>query len=278
MPKHAPKPLTSPFRWHKRVLRPDEAVRYIDAAGFCMLFPVKNVPLPSLYYGITRRDPKLDFKWDRYAEMLWKWKGSLPKRKRVFYAKYFRGRGTFISLKQLPHFLAMREAAADPGDHEKFYAAGRITDDARSIWEALATHGPLATLELRNASKMGSKAGNVRFKRAMTELQCLLVVVHFGTEQETAAWASGKFELTCRAFPKATAAARDIAPEAARRILAAKFVELCPGSAPEHAARLFGWTKADAIAALAAEEAPALAKGADESPALAKVAAKGLSS
>jgi hypothetical protein len=243
-------PSASTFRWHKRVLRPDEAVRYIDAAGFCMLFPVKNIPLPSLYYAITRRNPNLDFKWDRYSEMLWKWKGSLPKRKRAFYAKYFRGRGTFISLQELPNFLATHQTAVDPGDHEKMYSSGRITEDARTIWQALATHGPLATLELRNACKMDSKAGNVRFKRSIAELQCLLIVVHFGTEQETAAWASGKFELTCRAFPKETDAARDIAPESARRALASKFMELCPDSEPEHVARLFGWTKAEAIAAL----------------------------
>jgi hypothetical protein len=227
-----------------------------------MLFPIKDVPLPSLYYSISHRNPKLDFVWNKYAEMLWKWKSSLPQRKRAFYAKYFRGRGTLISLQQLPYFLAMRETAVEPGDHENFYADGRISEDARAIWQALATHGPLATLELRNVSKLDSVAGNVRFKRAIGELQGLLVVVHFGTEQETAAWASGKFELTCRAFPKETAAARNITPEIARRTLAAKFMELCPEAQPEHLARLFGWPKAEAIAALAPADAAPIAKAA----------------
>jgi hypothetical protein len=215
-----------------------------------MLFPVKNVPLPSLYYAVTRRNPHIEFKWDRYSEMLWKWKSSIPKRKRAFYGKYFRGRGSFISLKLLPYFLAMQETAIEPDDYHKFYSAGRITENARAIWEALATHGPLATLELRNVAKMDSKAGNVRFKRAMAELQCILIVVHFGTEQETAAWASGKFELVCRAFPKETAAARGITPEAARRAVAAKFLALCPSSQPKDVACLFGWTKAETMAAL----------------------------
>jgi len=215
-----------------------------------MLFPVKNIPLPSLYCAVTRRNPHIEFKWDRYSEMLWKWKSSIPKRKRAFYGKYFRGRGTFISLKQLPYFLATQETAIERDDNGKFYSAGRITENARAIWEALARHGPLATLELRNVAKMDSKAGNIRFKRAMAELQCMLIVVHFGTEQETAAWASGKFELVCRAFPKETAAARAIAPEAARRELAAKFLALCPASPPKDVARLFGWTKPETMAAL----------------------------
>jgi len=215
-----------------------------------MLFPVKNVPLPSLYYAVTRRNPHIEFKWDRYSEMLWRWKSSIPQRKRAFYGKYFRGRGTFISLKQLPYFLATQETAIEPDDYGKFYSAGRITENARAIWEALSTHGPLATLELRSVAKMDSKAGNVRFKRAMAELQCMLIVVHLGTEQETAAWASGKFELVCRAFPKETAAARGITPEAARRAVAAKFLALCPDSPPKDIARLFGWTKAETMAAL----------------------------
>lgn len=249
MPKKPAGP-PSPFRWRKRVLTPGEAVRFIDAAGFCMLFPVRNVLLPSLYYAVTRRNPHIDFKWDRYSEMIWKWKNCIPQRKRAFYGKYFRGRGTFISLNQLPYFLAMRQTAIEPDDYTKFYSSGRITENARIIWEALAAHGPLATLELRNVAKMDSKAGNVRFKRAMAELQCMLIVVHFGTEQETAAWASGKFELVCRAFPKETAAAQGITPEAARRALAAKFLALCPESPPGNVAHLFGWTKAETRAAL----------------------------
>jgi hypothetical protein len=225
-------------------------VHFINAAGFCMLYPVKNIPLPSLYYAVTRRNPHVEFIWDRYSEMIWKWKGSIPQRKHAFYGKYFRGRSSFISLKQLPNFLAMQETAIEPGDCDRFYSAGRITENARAIWEALASHGPLATLELRNVAKMDSKAGNVRFKRAMAQLQCMLIVVHFGTEQETAAWASGKFELVCRAFPKETAAARKIKPEAARRTLAAQFLALCPKSSPKDVARLFGWTKTETMAAL----------------------------
>jgi hypothetical protein len=240
----------NPFRWHKRVLTPGQAVRFIDAAGFCMLFPVKNVPLPSLYYAVTRRNPNVEFNWDRYSEMIWKWKGSIPQRKLAFYGKYFRGRGSFISLKQLPNFLAVQETAIEPGDCDRFYSAGRITENARAIWEALASHGLLATLELRNVAKMDSKAGNVRFKRAMAQLQCMLIVVHFGTERETAAWASGKFELVCRAFPKETAAARKIMPEAARRTLPAQFLALCPKSSPKDVARIFGWTKTETMAAL----------------------------
>jgi hypothetical protein len=241
--------LENEIRWPRRVLTLAEAVKFIDAIGYCMLFPVKNTPLPSLYYAVTRRGLHGKWKWDKYSSMVWRWKDELPRRRRAFYAKYFRGRGTIISLQLLPHFLAMRDAAVMPGDYERFYSEGRIHDDARIIWEALEEHGPLATLELRNACKMDTKAGNIRFKRAILELQCMLIVVHFGAEQETNAWASGRYELTCRAFPQQTKAAQLISPEDARGKLATKFCQWHPNSPRMQLARLFGWPKATAVAA-----------------------------
>lgn len=238
------------IHWPRRVLKVADAVKYIDAVGFCMLFAVKNIALPSLYYVVTRRDPRAEFTWDKYSAMVWRWKNELPGRRRAFYGKYFKGRGTFLSLTILPHFLAMRGTAVAPEDHEHFYRDGRIREDARVIWEALAKHGPLATLELRHACKMETTRGNIRFKRAMLELQCLLVVVHFGVEQETAAWASGRFELTSRAFPNEVSRARQMSPDEARATIAAKYLRWRPDAAPAQLARLFGWTKPEALAAL----------------------------
>jgi hypothetical protein len=83
----------------------------------------------------------------------------------------------------------------------------------------------------------------------MLELQCLLAMVHFGAEQETAAWASARFELVTRAFPAQVRAARRITPEQARAAIAAKYLEWHPNAPWQALARLFGWTKAEAIQA-----------------------------
>ncbi|HEX2711549.1 MAG TPA: hypothetical protein VHM88_04905, partial [Candidatus Acidoferrales bacterium] len=141
-------PLEGEIRWPRRVRTTADAVRFIDGAGYCLLFPVKRLPLPSLYYAVARRHPVT---WDRYTERIWRWKDDLPRRRRAFYAKYFKGRGTFISLALLPHFLATRGTSAAPHDHDHFYAEGRISHDAWTVWRALEQHGPLATLELRHA-------------------------------------------------------------------------------------------------------------------------------
>ena len=99
------------FRWPKRIATLSEARKYINAIGFCMLFPVTKIPLPSLYSAVTRRSPSAGIVFDKSFEMIWRWKDELPRRRRAFYAKYFRTRGTFISLEYLPYFLAMRETA-----------------------------------------------------------------------------------------------------------------------------------------------------------------------
>jgi hypothetical protein len=243
------KKLTSPSpSIYPRVKSPGDAVRFLDAVGFCVLFPVKNVALPSLYFAVSRRH---DLRWDKHAQLIWKWKDELPKKRRAFYAKYFKGRGTFLSLKFLPHFLAMHESAVEPDEAEAFYKAGRISHDALELWQELAKHGELATLELRHACKMETQPGNKRFKKAMLELQGLLIVTHSGAEQETESWASNRFELVARAFPKQLAQAREIPLKDARTTIAAKYRTLYPSASPVQVARLFGWTKAQAVTALA---------------------------
>jgi hypothetical protein len=233
------------IRWPRRVVTTADALRFLDAVGYCLIFPIKSLALPSLYFAMARREP---FTWDRYAMKLWDWKAQLPLKRRAFYGKYFKGRGTFISLEMLPHFLAMRESACAPDDFESFLAAGRISHDARTLWRELAQQGPMATLELRHACKMENVAGNKRYKRAMLELQRLLVVVHFGDEQETEAWPSGRFDLTVRAFPRAAVAARKLSPSKARAAIAAKYIKLHPNADSRLLARIFGWSKEDAAA------------------------------
>jgi hypothetical protein len=239
-------------RWRKKVRTAANAVQFIDAMGCCLLFPIRRLPLPSLYFACAQRNIHLGPNWDKYCQLIWGWKDELPRRRRAYYSKCLRGRGMFVSLKLLPQLLVDRKSAFSSGEHELFYAAGRISFDALLIWKALEANGPLATLELRHACRMESKSGNARFKRAMLELQSRLIIVHFGAEQETAAWPSSCFELSARAFPKQAAAAQRIAPPDARAAIACKYLDCHVDAPPATLGRLFGWTKAEALAACGA--------------------------
>jgi len=234
----------------RRLVTAADAVQFIDAVGYSLLFPIKGLPLPSLCYACARRECT---SWDQYCLRIWKWKDELGRQRRAFYAKYFKGRGTFISVNLLPHFLAMEGSAYGAEDFDRAYAGGRITADARAVWAALAEYGPLASLELRHACKFETQAGNRRFKKAVLQLSRLLLVVHFGTEQETEAWASSRLELTARAFPEAVARARKTDAAEARHVLAAKYVEWHPQTDSRTVARLFGWSKTEVTTAMAGD-------------------------
>ena len=67
---------------HLSIRTPADAVRFINLVGFCVLFPVKNVPLSSLYYAVAKCPPT---GWGKYSQLIWKWKDELPKRRRAFY-------------------------------------------------------------------------------------------------------------------------------------------------------------------------------------------------
>jgi len=230
----------------KRVATARGAAKFIENAGFCVLFPVKNVALPSLYYAVSHRR---EARWDKNAQLIWKWKDELPRKRSAFYAKYFRGRGTFLSLRSLSLLLAVHETAVSAEQAEDFYRAGRISRDACEIWLALGKHGPMATLEVRHACKFETQGGNKRFKKAMLELQGQLIVTHSGAEQETEAWASNRFGLLSRAFPQQCQAAGEISADRARREIAAKYRSLYPSAPASLVARLLGWTKAQADSA-----------------------------
>lgn len=259
-----------------------QAARYIDQVGFCLLFPSKGLRLPSLFtlmkegwaavkgsrsFG-TPRDFDLVASWDKDTERLWEWKDELPRRRLAYYGKYFRGKGSLISLAFLPCFYRLegnygstlahhparpersrrerqsRDGVADEpdsGEYETLYREGRITADACALCQELFARGPQATLELRYALGWTTKAGNRRFQRALAELQRRLLIVHWGVAAETRAWESVVYQLTSRAFPRAMKAAAKLSPDEARQRIAAQYRKLNPAATAADFKRLFGW-------------------------------------
>ena len=70
----------------------DDAARFIDAVGFCLLFAsTQKIELPSLFEAVKgRRDAHID-DWDADSDRVWEWKNDLPARKRAYYGKALAG-------------------------------------------------------------------------------------------------------------------------------------------------------------------------------------------
>lgn len=235
-----------------RTLR--QAAAYIDRVGFCLLFPIQGLRLPSLWGAVKGRSPRgfnLVADWDDDAERLWKWKDELPRRRLAYSGRFFRGRESLLSLQFLPCFYRLQENYGRADEYERLYREGKITADARAVCAQLFRQGPQAALELRYGLGWTSKRGNQRFKRALTELQLRLLIVHWGTKAETAAWESVVYQLTPRAFPRAVRAALALSPAEACRRIANRYRALNPAATPADFRRLFCWKPAEVKAALA---------------------------
>ncbi len=215
-----------------RVRTMTEAGRWLDRVGFAMLFPVRGVRLPSLWEAMGRR-PTSGPTWDDDMARLWGWKDQLPRRRRAWYGKLFRGKGTLIALRLLPCFCAAAGTPWDLEAAEALYSRGLLSADARKIAGLLAREGPLPTLALRYGAGFAGPRGNARFKRAVEELQRRLLVTHFGTqEEEGAAWPSNVYELAPRAFPALAERAGNITAEEGRREIERAYAVVAPEAGP----------------------------------------------
>jgi len=236
----------------------EQAARYIAHVGFCLLFPIKRLPLPSLWGwlkgrrgGWWRRDFCLVCAWDADSERLWAWKDELPRRRLAYYGKYFRGRGSLIAPAFLPYFYRLGENYPE-ASAELLYRAGKISADACRIYKQLASDGALPALELRHACGFEGARRNLRFKRALEELQRRLLIVHWGTAQETHGWESNVYELVLRAFPQAVRAAAKLSAEEARLRIARHYRQLRPQATAVDLVQVFGWSRAVAQQTLSA--------------------------
>ena len=140
-----------------RLQSADEAVAFVNQRGFVYFWPIKDVLLPSLWTATAGDRPVADAH-DAPGHVTWGWKDSLLGTRRWYYAKVLRKRATMISLELAPYFYALSENYGSPEeDYLTIYEQGRLTLEAKLVYEALLDHGPLDTIALRKAARLSSR-------------------------------------------------------------------------------------------------------------------------
>jgi hypothetical protein len=220
-----------------------EAARWIDSVGFCLLFATTQpIELPSLFEAVKgRRNAHID-DWDADADLVWGWKNELPATRRAYYGKALTGKPIFIARAMLPYVLAI----AAPTDLQTEYARGRISYEAKRVYDTLSSIGPTPTIALRQATGLD----NVRYHRALDELQRLLVVMPVGATTEQSAWPSQIFDLVSRWFPHQFARAQTIHLDQAYRVIVRRYVETVVAAQPATLQRTLGLPSEPVNAAL----------------------------
>lgn len=226
-----------------RLRSEEEAAQWIDRVGFCLLFPVKGIELPNLWEAVCGRRRVLTS--EHYTEGMdetWTWKDTLPARKRVFYAKLLRGKATLVSMTLLPYFYALSENYGEIDDYLLEYEEGRLTDEAKRVFEALLRHGgPASTGILRREAGLGGKDNMARFDRAIHELQRGFKIVKVGISESNAWKYSYVYDLFVRWLPEVPQQAREITRGQAMRRLVTQYLTTVVVAEPASIGWLFGW-------------------------------------
>lgn len=229
----------------------EEALRFIDSVGFCLLFRCEGIELPDLT-SVTAGG------WEEQFERVWSWRDSLSAAKKVFYGKLFRRRAGFISLGMFPSFYALSENYGEADDYLHDCAEGKMGAVARRIYEYVARHGPVASLALREALGLHGQQERYGFQKAILELQEQFRIVKVGTAREGGGeWASDLWELVVRWMPPELIAEGTRMPrKEAMRNIVVQYLRNCVAAREEDISSLFGWDGAETAAAVrgAAEE------------------------
>ncbi len=230
----------------RRLTTPDAAVRFVNERGFVYFWPIKGVELPSLWAAVAGDRPVADAH-DDPGHVTWGWKDRLLGQRRWFYAKLLRGKATLVSLPTLPYFYALSENyGAYQHDYEELYAAGRLTQEAKAVYEALLAKGALDTLALRREARLASQDSTTRFERALVDLQSGLFIQPIGVA-EVGAWRYAFiYDIVARHHPDLPARAGALKRSDARAHLAGLYLRSVGAATVAQLRRLFRWTPEEA--------------------------------
>jgi hypothetical protein len=230
----------------------EDAVAFVNERGYVYFWPVKGVDLPSLWVAVAGDRPVAD-EHDDPGHVTWGWKDQLLGARRLYYAKVLRKRATFISLAVAPYFYALSENYGAPEeDYLLQYQEGRMTWEAKAVYETLLAEGPLDTVSLRQMARMTSQASNSPFARALDSLQADFKILPVGVAQAGAWKYAFIYDLVHRHYPDLAEEAHPIRQAEARRVLAELYLKSVGAVQARDLSRLFGWAPAEVERVLAA--------------------------
>jgi hypothetical protein len=219
----------------------DDAVRFVDERGFTFFWPIKDLVFPSVWSAAAGDRSVPDFH-DDPGHVTWEWKDSLLGQRRWYYARVLRRRNTMISLAVAPYFYALTENYGAPAeDYLDQYAHGRMTLEAKLVYETLLKEGPLDTLALRRLARLSNRESSGRFNKALDDLQIDFKILPVGISDSGAWHYSFIYDLTHRHFPEIVEGARFVQEYQARTKLATLFFESLGAAKPSEFAKAFGW-------------------------------------
>jgi hypothetical protein len=227
-----------------------EAIEFVKRRGFVFFWPIKEVELPSLWAAVAGDRP-VPAQHDDPGHITWQWKDSQLGERVWYYAKVLHKKATLVDLEVAPYFYALSENYGSPEeDYLAQYYAGKLTQESKTVYEALLYEGPLDTISLRQASRMTSSGSKYRFNKALSELQADFKILPVGISRAGAWRYAFIYELVPRHYPQLPERARTITRKAARRKLVELYFLSVGVANLQDLIKLFGWKRKNAAEAI----------------------------
>lgn len=220
-----------------QITEPEEAIVFVEGCGFCTWGPLPRLPFPNLAEAMGETATSV-------LDRTWFWKDDLHFSRQLYYGKIIQGQPSFIAPEYLPDFIA---ALAGRGleqerDVNRLYFAGRLSGEAKTIYEYLDEHGAQPSRELRRGARLGDKSMKLATERGLVELQRRFLICKVDLTGRTRGTYSYVWDLAERFSPEAFADARQTSPTAARSKIRGQLREFGIEPTPQLENRLFLWT------------------------------------
>jgi hypothetical protein len=230
----------------------NDAANFVKKRGFVFFWPIQGITLPSLWTAVAG-DRLVADAHDDPGHITWQWKDDALGKKIWYYGKILRKKATMIDLGIAPYFYALSDNFGDPVEDVRIqYHEGKLTQEAKIIFESLVNNGPLDTISIRRITHMTSKESNYRFDRAITLLQSDFKVLPIGVSDAGAWRYSFIYDLTHRHYPDIVEKARFISEREAQQKLSERFFDSVGAAKLSDVMKLFGWKKNDSEIAVRA--------------------------
>ena len=224
----------------------DQAVDFVNQRGFVLFWPIKGITFPSLWTAVAGDRPVAD-EHDDPGHVTWGWKDSLLGSRAWYYSKALRKKSTMISQQVVPYFYALTENYGSPEeDYLTLYEQGRLTQEAKAIYEALLDQGQLDTIALRKAARLSSKDSDSRFNKALVDLQVDFKILPVGVTQAGAWHYAFAYDIVTRHYPEIIDQTRFISERQAYRRLAELYFHSVGAAQLRDLLKIFAWPVTEA--------------------------------
>lgn len=224
-----------------RISTKSQAIDFVNQRGFIFFWPIKDICLPSLWIAVAGNRPVAS-QHDDPGHITWSWKDSLLGSQEWYYAKVLRRRATIISMDVVPLFYALSNNYGSPEqDYLTLYERGRMTLEAKSLYQILLSQGKMDTIALRRAMHMTSKESDSRFNRALVELQVDFKILPVNVTQSGGWRYAFAYDLVTNHYPDMIERSKYIDENAAREKLLFIYLQSVGAASFKDITKIFGW-------------------------------------